>query len=269
MQTDGAVGKVGWSMAWAVLVVALVSGCVGVAPPEVEPTRLTGTVTVSAPPALEEILTAVVTQFKTQNPGLEVRLDFAVAGAPTAQGVATPAAYPDVIVTDELVSSSDPGASPAARPAGVARPFAAARLVIAVSADNSAGVAGVRSLATKGLRVALCVREQPCGAASEALLSAAGITLASAVRVADTRAALALVEEGQVDAAMVYRTDARAAEEAVAAVEIPESGIARVAFKATVQQSVAHAAGAAAFVNFLTSSVAQDRLRSSGFEPAP
>src|SRR6185312_16660742 len=101
--------------------------------------------------------------------------------------------------------------------------FARNQLVIAVPGGNPRGVTGLADLARPGVKVALCADQVPCGAAARTALTAAGVALTPVTLEQDVKGALAKVKLGEVDAALVYRTDARAASADVAGVEFPES----------------------------------------------
>jgi hypothetical protein len=71
--------------------------------------------------------------------------------------------------------------------------------------------------------VALCAPEVPCGAAAEQVFAAAGVTPAPDTLEQDVRAALAKVVLGEVDAALVYRTDVLAPAPTSRGVAFPEA----------------------------------------------
>ena len=73
------------------------------------------------------------------------------------------------------------------------------------------------------MKVALCAEQVPCGAAAKKALDAAGVTLTPVTLEQDVKAALSKVKLGEVDAALVYRTDAQAAAADVDGIEFPES----------------------------------------------
>jgi molybdate transport system substrate-binding protein len=237
---DGRIGRIGWvPLALCLLSLAL-SGCG--TPPPAEPNRVVGTLTAQAPVAMREAIAAVATQFQTDYPGVKVQF------APqTASGAATstPVSAPDVIITEAPLSA---GA------------FAITQLVIAVATDNPRSIANVADLPR--VRVALCAAGQPCGTISDSLL--AGVSPPTAARVSDTRAGLAQVVAGEVDAALVYRTDARSAGDDVGMVELTPS--AKVGFTAAVRPDAALPDVAATFVAFLSSAAARERLTAHGFQ---
>jgi molybdate transport system substrate-binding protein len=144
--------------------------------------------------------------------------------------------------------------------------FARNQLVLGVPPNDPGGLLGIAGLATPGLRVAMCAPVQPCGAVAAAALSSAQVTVAAPILVDDTRAALALVEKGQADVALVYRSDTTAAAEKAAAVEFPESSGALAAFQALTLPKAANTAAAQAFISFLGTVDIATVLANAGFQ---
>lgn len=234
------------------LLLAVVGCGVGVPPPDVEPTRTTGEITVSVPGSMTEAITAVASQYETEHPGVAIRVSTVGIGDATKSA---PAGAPDVTVA-ELVAMAESQPSQ----------FATAQFVVAVAPDNPKRLGRLADLTRSGLRVALCTGPQACGVATDAMLAEAKVKLPKAVRVADSRAALAKVQDGSVDAAIVLRTDARTAGDAVNEVEVMEASNHRVAFSATTEANAQRPEVAADFVTFLSTATAQDRLASYGFQ---
>lgn len=85
--------------------------------------------------------------------------------------------------------------------------------LIIVTADTPAGrsVNALADLASaRDLVVVVCASSAPCGAATDLLLQQSGVSLSPASREPNVRATLTKVILGEADAAIVYRTDARA-----------------------------------------------------------
>jgi molybdate transport system substrate-binding protein len=85
--------------------------------------------------------------------------------------------------------------------------FATNTLVIAVPAANPAGVRDLQDLAD--VTTVLCAPEVPCGAASQKLLDAAGVSVAPASVEQNVTAVLTKVATGEADAGLVYATDVK------------------------------------------------------------
>jgi molybdate transport system substrate-binding protein len=235
----------------ALLVVSLLSACIGVPPSPDEGQGTSGDLPVQAPAAMAEAMTALVTKFHEANQGVNVQLTFAAPGA-TDSGSVPPT--PDVLISETTMTQN---------PAGVV--VASTQLVIAVPAANPKGIARLSDLTALGNRVALCETSQACGAATEQLLADTEVRLPEAGRFPDTRKALAEVQNGTADAALVYRTDARSAGADVATIEITESGMVPVNFVAAATGSPKLPEAATAFVHYLVSDEAKEKIASFGF----
>ena len=96
--------------------------------------------------------------------------------------------------------------------------------------------------------MALCAAQVPCGAAAKKARPSRSrpVTLEQ-----DVKAALAKVKLGEVDAALVYRTDAKAAAADVDGVEFPESAGAINDYPIAALKDAPNPAGAAAFVAYV------------------
>ncbi|MDG4810397.1 molybdate ABC transporter substrate-binding protein [Micromonospora sp. WMMD1120] len=230
-----------------------------------EPTRGDaggGRVTVFAAASLTESFTRIARAFEAATPGSTIVLSFAGSsalanqinqGAP-ADVFASAAPAPMVTVTD--AGNAD----------GAPSTFARNQLVIAVPRGNPAGVAGLADLARPGVKVALCANQVPCGAAARTALDAAGVALTPVTLEQDVKAALAKVKLGEVDAALVYRSDARAASADVSGVEFPESARAVNDYPIVAVKGAPNPAGARAFVAYVRSAPAQAVLAEAGFQ---
>jgi molybdate transport system substrate-binding protein len=82
----------------------------------------------------------------------------------------------------------------------------------------------------------------------------------------DVKAALSKVKLGEVDAALVYRTDVRASASDVDAVEFPESANAINDYPIVALTGAPNPGGAAAFVAYVRSEPAQRVLADAGFQ---
>ena len=221
-----------------------------------------GTVTVLAAASLTEAFTTIGTRFEQVNPRLEVTFSFGgssglaqqiTAGAP-ADVFAAAGTAPMKVVTD------------AGDAAGTPVTLVRNQLVIAVPKGNPKGLATLSALAGAGVKVALCAEQVPCGAAAAKALSTAGVRLTPVTLEQDVKAALAKVRLGEVDAALVYRTDVRAAAADVDGVEFPESAAAVNDYPVVALKDAPNRAGAAAFLAFVQTPEAQQVLTDAGFQ---
>lgn len=100
--------------------------------------------------------------------------------------------------------------------------IAANSLVLATPADNPGGVAALADLARHDLLIGLCAPEVPCGALARQALSEAQVTPSADTLESSVRALATKISLGELDAGLVYATDARAA--GLATVDAPELG---------------------------------------------
>lgn len=225
-------------------------------------TSVTGSVTVFAAASLTESFTRIGKDFEAVNPGTKVTFNFAGSsqlatqinqGAPAdVFAAASPATMK--VVTD------------AGNGAGTPVTFARNQLVIAVPKGNPDGVTGLADLTGPGVKVALCAEQVPCGAAARTALDASGLKLTPVTLEQDVKAALSKVRLGEVDAALVYRTDTRAAASDVDGVEFPESAGAVNDYPVVVLKDAPSKAAAEAFVAYVRSGEGQAVLTAAGFQ---
>jgi molybdate transport system substrate-binding protein len=256
--------------AFAIAVLLATGGCAaddqspgaGSSAPASAGAEAAGPVTVLAAASLTESFTKIETLYEQRNPSSEVTLSFGgssglaqqiLAGAPAdVFAAASPATMKTV---------TDAGAA-----TGTPVTFVRNQLVIAVPKGNPKKLTTLSALTGAGIKVALCAEQVPCGAAAQKALTAAGVRLTPVTQEQDVKAALAKVKLGEVDAALVYRTDAKAAAAEVDGVEFPESAGAINDYPIVALKDGPNPAGAAAFVAFVQTPVAQQVLTDAGFQ---
>ncbi|WP_412751096.1 molybdate ABC transporter substrate-binding protein [Krasilnikovia sp. M28-CT-15] len=225
-------------------------------------TGVTGTVTVFAAASLTESFTRIGKDFEGANPGSTVKFNFAGSSALATQinqgapadvfAAASPA--PMKTVTD------------AGNGGGTPTTFVKNQLVIAAPKGNPKGVTGLSDLAKPGVKVALCAPEVPCGAAAQKVLDTADVSIKPVTLEQDVKAALSKVKLGEVDAALVYRTDVKASSSDVDGVEFPESASALNDYPVIVVKNAPNSAGAQAFVAYVLSGKGTAVLTAAGFQ---
>jgi molybdate transport system substrate-binding protein len=144
--------------------------------------------------------------------------------------------------------------------------FVKNQLVIAVPKGDPKGIRTLSDLTRPGLKVALCAKEVPCGAAAHTALAASGVKLTPVTEERDVKSALSKVKLGEVDAALVYRTDAHAAAGDVDGIEFPESAQAINNYPIVVVKNAPNPSGAAAFVAFVQTPAELKVLSDVGFQ---
>ena len=146
------------------------------------------------------------------------------------------------------------------------------QLAIAVPDDRPAEFSSARKLTEPSIRrIAIGDPEAvPAGVYARKYLEAAGLWKAvesKLVPVGSVRLALAAVENGAADAAIVYRTDIATAKRARLAFVVPEAEGPKIAYPAAVIQGGANGAGARQLLAFLQGVEAAALFRKGGFVP--
>ena len=240
----------------------LLAGCGGPSTAGASGSGVTGNVTVFAAASLTESFTRIGKDFEAANPGVRVTFNFAGSSALANQiDQGAPADVFASAAPANMKTVTDAGN-------GDATPttFVKNQLVIAVPKGNPKGITGLASLTKPGVKVALCATQVPCGAAATKALSAAGVRLTPVTLEQDVKSALSKVKLGEVDAALVYRTDARAASSDVDGVEFPESAGAINEYPIVVLKKAPNKAAARAFVAYVLSDKGRSVLTRAGFQ---
>jgi molybdate transport system substrate-binding protein len=220
------------------------------------------TVTVFAAASLTEAFNRIGRNFEAAHPGKKVTFNFAGSSALATQiNEGAPA---------DVFAAASPATMKTVTGAGNAdgQPvvFARNQLVIAVPKGNPKGLRSLQSLTRPDVKVALCAEQVPCGAAARQALSTAGVRITPVTLEQDVKAALSKVKLGEVDAALVYRTGAKAAPDAVDGIDFPESADAINDYLAVALQNAPKKDLAKAFVAFLATPPARAVLLSAGFQ---
>jgi molybdate transport system substrate-binding protein len=222
----------------------------------------TGTVTVFAAASLTESFTRIGKDFEAANPASKVTYNFAGSSALATQiNQGAPADVFASAAPANMKTVTDAGNGD-----GTPATFVRNQLVIGVPKGNPKAVTGLADLTKPGLKVALCAVQVPCGAASKKVLDAAGVKLTPVTLEQDVKAALSKLKLGEVDAALVYRTDAKSAASDVDGVEFPESAGAINDYPIIVLTNAPNRAGAQAFVACVRSDKGRSVLTQAGFQ---
>lgn len=223
--------------------------------------KLSGTVTVFAAASLKESFTTLKEKFEAEHPGTKVAFNF--GGSDTLAASITSGAPADVFAaasdkTMKIVTDAhDTDGTPTT--------FVRNQLAIATLPGNPQQIGTLKDLTKSGLKVALCAKTVPCGAAAQKALDASGLKLTPVSYEQDVKGALTKVELKEVDAAVVYKTDVKAAGGKVDGVEFPESAEAINAYPIAPLKDAPNAAAAKAFVALVKSAEGQKVLTSAGF----
>ncbi|WP_328479198.1 molybdate ABC transporter substrate-binding protein [Streptomyces sp. NBC_00377] len=225
------------------------------------PGRVSGAVTVFAAASLKESFTTLGEEFEKAHPGTKVTFSFggsdslaaSITGGAPADVFASASPKTMAIVTD----AGDASGAPAT--------FARNQLEIATLPGNPDKVSSLKDLTGSGLKVVLCDRTVPCGAAAQKALDAGGLKLTPVSYEQDVKAALTKVRLKEADAAVVYKTDVHAAGDKVEGVEFPESADAVNDYPIVRLKGARNAGAALAFIALVRSAEGQKVLTEAGF----
>ena len=222
---------------------------------------LSGTVTVFAAASLTDVFAELGDRLEQENPELTVQFNFAGSSALATQ--VTQGAPADVfasanekqmtVVTDAGLADGEPTV------------FTENVLEIAVPAGNPAGVTGLADFAREELALAVCAPDVPCGSAAEAVLADAGVAARPDTLEEDVKAALTKVQLGEVDAALVYATDVRAAGAEVEGIAFPEAEQEVNGYPVVTLSAAPNPDAAQVFVELVLSDAGQQALTDAGF----
>ncbi|MCX4764968.1 molybdate ABC transporter substrate-binding protein [Streptomyces sp. NBC_01275] len=223
--------------------------------------KLSGTVTVFAAASLKESFTTLGEEFEKAHPGTKVTFSFggsdtlaaSITGGAPADVFASASPKTMAIVTDKKDNATEPVT------------FVRNQLEIATLPGNPDKIASLKDLTKSGLKVVLCDKTVPCGAAAQKALDASSLKLTPVSYEQDVKAALTKVELKEADAAVVYKTDVRAAGDKVEGVEFPESADAVNDYPITLLKDAPNADAAKAFIALVRSAEGQKVLAEAGF----
>nr|WP_237536670.1 molybdate ABC transporter substrate-binding protein [Streptomyces sp. SID5785] len=224
-------------------------------------TKISGTVNVFAAASLKESFTTLGKQFEKEHPGTEVTFNFGGSdslaaginsGAP-ADVFAAASPKTMKIVTDAGGAAGDPST------------FVRNQLEIATLPGNPDKVASLKDLTKSGLKVVLCDKTVPCGAAAQKALDASKLKLTPVSYEQDVKSALTKVELKEADAAVVYQTDVKSAGDKVEGVNFPESADAINDYPIALLKKAPNTAAAKAFIDLVKSPDGQKALTAAGF----
>jgi molybdate transport system substrate-binding protein len=218
------------------------------------------TLTVFAAASLHGAMPAIGHAFEAAHPGVTVSFDFdgsQVLVAQIEQGARA-----------DVLASADAKNMTAAQNAGFAEAstiFAHNALTIVTPSASPVKIA--TDLASPDVKVATCVESAPCGRYAIEALSAMNIPAHVVTQEINVEGVMEKVELNEVDAGIVYVSDAATAKRGtVRTIAIPSYDQPPVNYPAAVIKGSANAGIAAQFVAFLTSAQAQSILRRFGFQ---
>jgi molybdate transport system substrate-binding protein len=223
--------------------------------------EITGDITVFAAASLTESFTQIGKDFEAEHDGVKVTFNFAGSSALATQ--LNQGAPADVFASAAPKNMKD--VTDAGTITDSPTTFVTNTLEIAVPKGNPGKVTGLADFAKPDLKIALCAEQVPCGAAAKTVFQAAGITAAPDTLEQDVKAVLTKVSLGEVDAALVYKTDVKAAGDKVEGIEFPESDKAVNEYPIAACAKAPNPEGAKAFVEYVLSDKGKKVLTDAGF----
>lgn len=221
---------------------------------------LEGELTVYAAASLKAAFDEISAQFEKANPGVDV-LPIVYDGSSILATQLIEGAEVDVFASaDEknMTKVTDAGLISAPEL------FATNTLVVVTPKSNPGGVKTLENLADPAVTVVLCAVEVPCGAASQTLLTNAGLTVTPASFEQNVTAVLTKVAADEADAGLVYKTDVQGRDDVDS---FAPAGADAVVNKYPIGAltSSANPEAAAAFAAFVTGATGQKILAGFGF----
>lgn len=245
-------------------VLAVIAGACGASTtgttPESSSGGFSGDITVLAAASLTETFTQIGKTFEADNPNAKVTFSFAASSALAEQiDSGSPA--------DVFASASTTNMDTVVQAGHATDPtvFATNVLTIAVPAANPGKVTGLNSLTSRNVKTALCQPQVPCGVVADKVLKNAKVNVTPVTLEPDVKSVLSKVTLGEVDAGMVYVTDARAAGDKVREIEIPAKVNASTDYPIAPLKDSQNAKTAQGFVDAVLSDEGQKLLTEAGF----
>jgi molybdate transport system substrate-binding protein len=232
------------------------------ATPSAEASKLKGELTISAASSLTDAFTALAVQFRKDNKGLKVRLNFGSSSTLVAQiqsgAPSDVLASADLSSIEKLVASGQVVAAP--------KVFARNTMAIAVKPGNPKSVRSVADLTSLSF-IALCGKTVSCGVYASSVLTRAGVVIAESkvTRGIDVKATLSAVANGDADAAIVYKTDVLAAKKTVVGIDIPSAQNVKSMYGIAPIRGSKNLTNAKVFIDFVLSEQGWQILKSFGY----
>lgn len=221
---------------------------------------VTGSIRVLAAASLTGAFDELAHRFSEQNPEAKVDVSFGASSSLVEQihqgAPADVLATADTTTMDTALAAGD-----------VTRPvtFTCNRMTILVPTHNPAHITSLASLTRHDVRFVLCAAPVPCGRLGREVLQRAGVHAQPVGSEKDVKSVVAKVAQGEVDAGIVYVTDAEAAEGSTDSVPIPSSDNVETSYPIAVTTGADNPTAARAFGQFVRSPEGQRVLHANGF----
>ncbi len=165
-------------------------------------------VIVLAASSTSDVLDEISQAAETTNPSLD--LELVIAGSPSLIAQLESGVDADVLITADEATMDRAVASGRVNEAPVV--IATNSLVVALAPGNPGDVTDLVDLTDPTLLIGACAVDVPCGALAIAAMDAAGLSLEPDTEELSVRALASKIQLGEIDAGLIYRTDAAALE---------------------------------------------------------
>jgi len=217
--------------------------------------------TVLAAASLTEVYGDLATQFEKLHPNVTITQSFGGSSALATQ--ITQGAPAD------LFASANEATMKTVADAGLTAEtpivYATNVLTLIVPRTNPAGVNTIADIANPVVKVALCDKTVPCGSAAITLLAAEKLTVTPVTLETDVKAVLTKVELDEVDAGLVYVTDAKTAGSKVKQIPVADAVNVVNRYPVALLKSSTNKTAATAFEQFILSKTGLAVLKKAGF----
>lgn len=220
-------------------------------------------VLVLAAASLTDVFTEMEAGFEAAEPDVDIEFAFAGSnslevqveqGAPADLVAFADAAPMDALVTNGDVERSD------------VTVFARNRLVLVTPPDDPGDVDSLDDLADPDRTIGLCAPAVPCGRLADQVLDRAGVDASPDTEEPDVRSLVAKIVSGELDAGLVYATDAVAFGDQLRVVDVSDTdGVANDYLIAVLLDAPSDVAGRE-FVEFVLSDAGSRILLDAGFD---
>ncbi|MDO4918044.1 molybdate ABC transporter substrate-binding protein [Kocuria sp.] len=219
------------------------------------------TLRVSAAASLTKSFDELSQDFEKDHPGVHVDVNY--GGSSSLVQQLTEGAPADVFASaDEknMEKLTDAGLAK-----GEPEVFATNVLTLVVPEGNPAGIKSFQDVVDKDVKLVTCAPEVPCGAATEKVEKADGVTLKPVSQENAVTDVLGKVTSGQADAGIVYVTDAKSAGDEVETIDIPKADEAVNKYPVVALDKAQDPELAKEFVDLVTGERGQKVLKDAGF----
>jgi len=218
------------------------------------------TLKVFAAASLTEPFTTLAKQFESEHQGVKVELSFGASSDLAAQ--IQQGAPADVFATASTATMDQVSSEISDR-----ADFASNTMEIAIPADNPGHITSLADLTRKGVKLAVCQAEVPCGTVATKVFANAKMTVHPVTEEVDVKSVLTKVSLGEVDAGIVYVSDVKTAGPKVKGITIPDAVNAVTTYPIAMVDKTKQKSLSEEFIKLVEGDAGRKALDASGFAP--